>query len=119
MPLITGAKQEIARQKQELDEQKELLEQGKGEINSSLEPLKQLQAALQTCQDNIDQVTGQMEEGAVHYEEILKIPEEERTQEETEFLEQWDSVKAGWKKALPDGISKKIALTAQMQGQGS
>lgn len=118
MPLITGAKQEIARQKQKLDEQKELLEQGKGEINSSLGPLKQLQAALQTCQDNIDQVTGQMEEGAVHYEEILKIPEEERTQEETEFLEQWDSVKAGLEESLAGWNQQKDALTAQMQGQG-
>lgn len=118
MPLITGGKQEISKQKEELKEKKEEIEEGKSKINESLEPLQKLQVYLTDLQAYIDQLAGQIEEGDAYYQTILETPEEDRTQEQEEFLVQWESTKNELEQSLSEMIQNKELLIAYMQEQG-
>lgn len=100
MPLIEQGKQEIA-------EGKELLTTSISEMETLADHLSSLREELKGIEDELNSGQGK-------YDEILAIPPENRTQEETDYLQSWEQIK----KELADrqtDANTRLSFTENME----
>lgn len=132
MPVISAGKEEIEKGKQQIAEGKKQAEEGIQTINAALEPLTALEGGLQAAEEGIAQLEGQISliensivDGDTKYNAYSQIAEEDRTQEQKDFLSVWQEEKAslvGQKAVLEQKsqelIQQQAYLIQQMQGAG-
>lgn len=79
MPLIEQGKQEIAA--------------GKELLTTSISEMETLADHLSSLREELKGIEDELNSGQGKYDEILAIPPENRTQEETDYLQSWDQIK--------------------------
>lgn len=131
MPLIISGKEEIAKRKEEIAQGKQTIEQYLAPIEEGLTQITQLESLnsglieLEKGITDVANAIGAAEQSLLEkkpeYERISLIPEAERTEEEKQFLVDWENLKAT-KKGLEDAKAgleaKQGELTVQMQAAG-
>ena len=114
MPLIESGKKEIADSKQELQDKKDQLAKGKEQMQGNLSQLRQTAELLSLLDQQLEETGQKIEDGAEESEAILRIPEEKRTQEQKDFLADWQLLK----EQKDEMESQKAGLLQQLQAQG-
>ena len=79
MPLIEQGKQEI--------------EAGKELLTTSISEMETLADHLSSLREELKGIEDELNSGQGKYDEILAIPPENRTQEETDYLQSWEQIK--------------------------
>lgn len=79
MPLIEQGKQEIAA--------------GKELLTTSISEMETLADHLSSLREELKGIEDELNSGQGKYDEILAIPPENRTQEETDYLQSWEQIK--------------------------
>uniref|UniRef100_UPI002F3EA9F6 ABC transporter permease n=1 Tax=Lachnoclostridium phocaeense TaxID=1871021 RepID=UPI002F3EA9F6 len=79
MPLIEQGKQEIAA--------------GKELLTTSISQMETLADHLSSLREELKGIEDELNSGQGKYDEILAIPPENRTQEETDYLQSWEQIK--------------------------
>lgn len=79
MPLIEQGKQEIAA--------------GKELLTTSISQMETLADHLSSLREELEGIEDELNSGQGKYDEILAIPPENRTQEETDYLQSWEQIK--------------------------
>lgn len=79
MPLIEQGKQEIAA--------------GKELLTTSISQMETLVDHLSSLREELKGIEDELNSGQGKYDEILAIPPENRTQEETDYLQSWEQIK--------------------------
>ena len=79
MPLIEQGKQEIAA--------------GKELLTTSISQMETLADHLSSLREELKGIEDELNSGQGKYDEILAVPPENRTQEETDYLQSWEQIK--------------------------
>lgn len=117
MPLILAGKEKIQAAKQEIAAHKETLLTGKSQLLEQLEPMRTLADGLTKIREKKASLEEGLALGDAQYQEILALPEEQRTEEQSAFVGGWQTQKAeleGQKAMLEEN---EAALLGQLVDQ--
>ena len=128
MPLIIAGKEEIAKAKDKISQDKKTLEEKKGELEEGLkkveeglkgiEDLQSLADGIEATDQGIVELEAKLTQGEDEYKKIIDIPEEERTEEQVQFVLAWEGTKEGMNASLALLKEQQAVLARKMEAAG-
>ena len=135
MPLIISGKEEIAKRKEQMAQDKKELEFQIGQIEEKIVLITQLETldkkltevagGIANASNSLSEIEISISDGDQKYQQLSLIPEADRTKEQKDFLETWETTRSQLlkskedletQKALLEGVQSE--LTGTMQGAG-
>ena len=92
MPIITAGKEQITAGKSEIADGKKQLDEGLAPLNQLKDRLAGIEDEISQCDSGIAELQKQINDGYTLYQEYVKIPKENRNEEEQAYVEKWENL---------------------------
>ena len=92
MPIITAGKEQITAGKSEIADGKKQLDEGLAPLNQLKDRLAGIEDEISQCDSGIAELQKQINDGYTLYQEYVKIPKENRNEEEKAYVEKWENL---------------------------
>ena len=92
MPIITAGKEQITAGKSQIADGKKQLDEGLAPLNQLKDGLAVIEDEISQCDSGIAELQKQINDGYTLYQEYVKIPKENRNEEEQAYVEKWENL---------------------------
>lgn len=92
MPIITAGKEQITAGKSQIADGKKQLDEGLAPLNRLKDELAGIEDEISQCDSRIAELQKQINDGYTLYQEYVKIPKENRNEEEKAYVEKWENL---------------------------
>ena len=92
MPIITAGKEQITAEKSQIADGKKRLDEGLAPLNRLKDELAGIEDEISQCDSRIAELQKQINDGYTLYQEYVKIPKENRNEEEKAYVEKWENL---------------------------
>ena len=92
MPIITAGKEQIPAGKSQIADGKKRLDEGLAPLNRLKDELAGIEDEISQCDSRIAELQKQINDGYTLYQEYVKIPKENRNEEEKAYVEKWENL---------------------------
>ena len=92
MPIITAGKEQITAGKSQIADGKKQLDEGLAPLNQLKDGLAVIEDEISQCDSGIAELQKQINDGYTLYQEYVKIPKENRNEEEKAYVEKWENL---------------------------
>ena len=92
MPIITAGKEQITAEKSQIADGKKRLDEGLAPLNRLKDELSGIEDEISQCDSRIAELQKQINDGYTLYQEYVKIPKENRNEEEKAYVEKWENL---------------------------
>lgn len=92
MPIITAGKEQIPAGKSQIADGKKRLDEGLAPLNQLKDELAGIEDEISQCDSRIAELQKQINDGYTLYQEYVKIPKENRNEEEKAYVEKWENL---------------------------
>ena len=92
MPIITAGKEQITAGKSQIADGKKQLDEGLAPLNQLKDGLAVIEDEISQCDSGIAELQKQINDGYTLYQEYVKIPKENRKEEEQAYVEKWENL---------------------------
>ena len=92
MPIITAGKEQIPAGKSQIADGKKRLDEGLAPLNQLKDGLAGIEDEISQCDSGIAELQKQINDGYTLYQEYVKIPKENRNEEEQAYVEKWENL---------------------------
>lgn len=92
MPIITAGKEQITAGKSEIADGKKQLDEGLAPLNQLKDRRAGIEDEISQCDSGIAELQKQINDGYTLYQEYVKIPKENRNEEEQAYVEKWENL---------------------------
>ena len=92
MPIITAGKEQIPAGKSQIADGKKRLDEGLAPLNQLKDGLAGIEDEISQCDSGIAELQKQINDGDTLYQEYVKIPKENRNEEEKAYVEKWENL---------------------------
>ena len=92
MPIITAGKEQITAEKSQIADGKKRLDEELAPLNQLKDGLAGIEDEISQCDSRIAELQKQINDGYTLYQEYVKIPKENRNEEEKAYVEKWENL---------------------------
>ena len=92
MPIITAGKEQIPAGKSQIADGKKRLDEELAPLNQLKDRLAGIEDEISQCDSGIAELQKQINDGYTLYQEYVKIPKENRNEEEQAYVEKWENL---------------------------
>ena len=92
MPIITAGKEQITAEKSQIADGTKRLDEGLAPLNRLKDELSGIEDEISQCDSRIAELQKQINDGYTLYQEYVKIPKENRNEEEKAYVEKWENL---------------------------
>ena len=92
MPIITAGKEQIPAGKSQIADGKKRLDEELAPLNQLKDELAGIEDEISQCDSRIAELQKQINDGYTLYQEYVKIPKENRNEEEKAYVEKWENL---------------------------
>ena len=92
MPIITAGEGQITAEKTQIADGKKRLDEGLAPLNRLKDELAGIEDEISQCDSRIAELQKQINDGYTLYQEYVKIPKENRNEEEKAYVEKWENL---------------------------
>ena len=92
MPIITAGEEQITAEKSQIADGKKRLDEGLAPLNRLKDELSGIEDEISQCDSRIAELQKQINDGYTLYQEYVKIPKENRNEEEKAYVEKWENL---------------------------